>query len=331
MEGILRSASGEEYPIERGVPNLVVGLDLKVQRTGEQFAFEFLNVGKMADPESKLHRDMTLLSAKTGIDPSFNRVEDFDWKLDQDARVLGYTPDYSFLEGKVVVDAGCGNGRFAKLVAPHARETILLDLGEQIHLAWEETRHLGTVHCVRCNLLNIPLASATVDFAYSIGVIHHTPAPERAAEEIGRLLCEEGRLSLWVYPPAYWGNPLKKRVTRTIRSWLSTKDLESQVSFIRRRLMPLGRFQMKLARIRPLKYLAAPLFVVTVPRHEDPVEMEATIIDYFLPEYIATYSDTDLEHMFRSLGFSYERLPFPTAGTGVKQDRHSGALTSPSR
>lgn len=321
MEGFLVSGTGRRYPIEHGVPNLVIGLDQKTLRTGEQFAFEFLEVGQPEDREAKHQRDITLLMSKTGIDPSVYDLDGLDFKLNQEARELGYEPDFSFLEGKVVLDAGCGDGRFAKLAAPHAKETTLLDLGEQIYRARQQTQGLGSVHCVRCNLLEIPLVPSVVDFAYSIGVIHHTANPRRAFNEIARCLRETGRLSLWVYPPEYWGNPVKKAVTLSIRKRLLAMGLEDQIRFVRTRLMPLGRVQLAVARYRPLKYMLAPLFVVNVPRHEDRNEMEATVIDYYLPEYIETMTDADVERLFEGAGLSYERLPVPTSGTGVKETR----------
>jgi ubiquinone/menaquinone biosynthesis C-methylase UbiE/uncharacterized protein YbaR (Trm112 family) len=318
MDGFVVSASGERYPIENGVPNLVVGLDEKTHRTGEQFAFEFLEVGQPTDRDSKHHRDVTLFMAKTGIDPAFYDLPGLDFRLDQDCRDLGYRPDFSFLEGKVVLDAGCGDGRFARLAAPHAKEMILLDLGEQIHQARRDLQGLGSVHYVRCNLLDIPLAPSAVDFAYSIGVIHHTADLPRAFAEIARCVRPGGRLSLWVYPPEYWGNPAKKAVTLRIRRRLLAMDLPDQVRFIRRFLMPVGRLQLAVARYRPLKYLLAPLFIVNVPRHEDRNEMEATVIDYYLPEYIETLTDADVRSLFETAGLKYERLPFPTSGTGTK-------------
>ncbi len=318
LEGTLVSASGLRYPVEDGIPNLVVGSDERIDRTADQFAHEFLQVGEVEDRDSKLHRDITLFFAKTGIDPGFFQLPGLNFREDQDSRALGYEPDYSFLEGKLALDAGCGDGRFAKLAAPHAREMILLDLGEQIHKAKEVTEGLGNVHCVRCNLLHLPVREEVVDFAYSIGVIHHTPDPTRALREIARTVADGGWMSVWVYPPEYWGNPMKRAVTLTIRKWLLSLPLSDQVEFIRRYLMPLGRFQLAVSRHKPLKYVLAPLFLVNVPRHEDPNEMEATVIDYYLPEYIRTYRDEELADLFRACGMSYRRLPFPTSGRGQK-------------
>ena len=44
--------------------------------------------------------------------------------------------------------------------------------------------------------------------------------------------------------------------------------------------------------------------------------MLATVLDYYLPEYINTYTDEDLESRFRAAGLTYRALPFPTSGRG---------------
>jgi SAM-dependent methyltransferase len=319
VSGWLVAADGHRYAVEDGIPNLVIGLDFETGRTGEQFAFEFTQVGDVEDRESKFHRDITLFAAKTGIDPSFLEVADFDWRLDQDSRAIGYSPDFSFLNGKTVVDAGCGNGRFAKIAAAEADQTILLDLGAQIYKARDETRGAGHVHFIRCNLLHVPLAPKSVDFAYSIGVLHHTADPAEAFAQVSQTVKEGGVLSVWMYPPQYWGHPIKAAVSKAIRRHLLSLQLPAQISFIRRWLMPLGRFQMHLASSRALKVAFAPLFLVNVPRHEDRNEMEATVIDYYLPEFINTYLDSDMKSLFERNGFDYRRLGFPTAGTGVRR------------
>lgn len=172
------------------------------------------------------------------------------------------------------------------------------------------------MHCVRCNLLHVPLEAAQVDFAYSIGVVHHTPDPPAAIGEIARLLKPDGALSVWVYPPEYWGHPLKAAVSRRIRAYLLGLELEAQVRFIRRWLMPLGRLQRRVARFGPLKLLLAPLFLANVPRHDDWNEMFSTVIDYYLPEYIHTYTDDELREIFEDHGLAWERLGFPTAARG---------------
>jgi SAM-dependent methyltransferase/uncharacterized protein YbaR (Trm112 family) len=324
LEGTLTSLDGREYPIEDGIPNLVVGLDEKVVKTGSQFTREFMEVGDPEDRESKRFRDLTLFAAKTGIDSRVYEAPGFDWRRDQDARDLGFEPNFGFLEGKLVIDAGSGNGRFAALAAPHAREMILLDLGEHIRVAREVTAELGSVPHVRCNLLHLPLKAGVADFAYSIGVIHHTADPWRALREIARTLNPGGHVSVWVYPPEYWGNPVKGVITRRIRKWLLSKELKAQVDFVRRWLLPLGRAQLRVARFHYLKPFLAPLFLVNVPRHEDVNEMLATVIDYYLPEFIWTFEDRELEELFRTAGLSYRRLPFPTAGIGEKSGYRHG-------
>ena len=317
--GTLACTADHRFSVDDGIPNLVTDHSAKVERTAKQFAYEFMDVGQVADPEKKRAEDVTLFFAKTGIDPDFYQTPGLDFRIQQDHRQLGYESDYGALAGKLVVDAGSADGRLAQLVAPHAGEMILLDLGEHIGEARRRLGHLDHVHFVRCNLVRSPLRHGVADFIYSIGVLHHTPSLPDALAGLGRALSSGGELAVWVYPHAYWGNPIKKWIALRIRHYLLRQRLDRQLRFIKRYLMPLGRLQMTVARRRWLKYLLAPLFLVNVPRHEDRNEMLATVVDYYLPEYIDTYSDKDLEDHFRAAGLTYRALPFPTSGRGGRR------------
>jgi SAM-dependent methyltransferase len=48
-------------------------------------------------------------------------------------------------------------------------------------------------------VLKMPLKDETFDFAYSYGVLHHTPDPAKAAREIARILKKGAPLYLYLY------------------------------------------------------------------------------------------------------------------------------------
>ena len=47
---------------------------------------------------------------------------------------------------------------------------------------------LGNVMAVKCSALDLAVKSSSLDFAYSFGVLHHTPDPYRCMREIARIL-----------------------------------------------------------------------------------------------------------------------------------------------
>lgn len=72
-------------------------------------------------------------------------------------------------------DLGCGSGRWAKLVAPRVKKLHCIDPSEAIEIAKENLA--GVNNCVfhTASVDAMPIADSTMDFGYSIGVLHHVP------------------------------------------------------------------------------------------------------------------------------------------------------------
>jgi SAM-dependent methyltransferase len=75
-------------------------------------------------------------------------------------------------------DLGCGSGRWAALVAPRVGRLHCIDPSVAIQVA--QRNLAGFDNCVfhRASVDAIPVADATMDFGYSLGVLHHVPDPE---------------------------------------------------------------------------------------------------------------------------------------------------------
>lgn len=131
----------------------------------------------------------------------------------------------SFFEGKVVLDAGCGKGRHVRLAARWGARVVLgIDLSEAVEVSFAHTHHLPNVHIIQGDIFHLPLQPGKVDYAYSVGVIHHTPDPARAIQSIARILKKGGALSVWVYGREnngwiiYLINPLRRFITSRLPS-----------------------------------------------------------------------------------------------------------------
>jgi SAM-dependent methyltransferase len=75
-------------------------------------------------------------------------------------------------------DLGCGSGRWAQLVAPRVGRLHCIDPSTAIEVA---RRNLaGHSNCAfhRASVDAIPMADGSMDFGYSLGVLHHVPDTE---------------------------------------------------------------------------------------------------------------------------------------------------------
>lgn len=100
----------------------------------------------------------------------------------------------------VVVDVGCGSGRWADFVAPRVGRLICVDASEQA-LAVAEAKLARHVNCefVQASVDEMPIELASVDAVYSLGVLHHVPDTQAAIDDCVALLKPGGLFYVYLY------------------------------------------------------------------------------------------------------------------------------------
>jgi ubiquinone/menaquinone biosynthesis C-methylase UbiE len=100
----------------------------------------------------------------------------------------------------VGLDAGCGSGRWSVKVAPRVGHLHLLDASkEALAVARDNLRDAGNVTFHHASAGQIPLPPNSLDFAFSLGVLHHIPDTESAIVEIGRKLKPGAPFLIYLY------------------------------------------------------------------------------------------------------------------------------------
>lgn len=104
-----------------------------------------------------------------------------------------------FFEDKLVLEGGCGKGRHTVLAANWgAREVVGVDLSIAVESAYQATGGLSNVHIVQADIFKLPFRK-TFDYAFSVGVLHHTPDPKAAFVSLAGRVKKGGAISAWVY------------------------------------------------------------------------------------------------------------------------------------
>lgn len=92
-------------------------------------------------------------------------------------------------DGGVGADIGCGSGRWSIQVAPRIRHLHLIDASEKaLAVARSNLKHQQNVTFHHASVGEIPFVANSLDFAFSLGVLHHVPDTQAAIKEVANKL-----------------------------------------------------------------------------------------------------------------------------------------------
>jgi SAM-dependent methyltransferase len=213
-QGLLSSPCGAWFPVVDGVPVILPNaLNIYSEFAGRyrdrlpEWTFSAAEVAQFEREKKKTQEsfgfEWTLYSA-------VYEERDRGYALEG-----GLSPD--FFGGKLVLDAGCGYGRHARVVQQFGAEVVGLDLSVAVRNARRLTRDNPRIHIVQGDLFSPPFPRASFDLVYSWGVLHHTPDPRRAFEGLVDFVKEGGDISVKIYrkrpAPAAFVESLIRKVT----------------------------------------------------------------------------------------------------------------------
>jgi SAM-dependent methyltransferase len=140
-------------------------------------------------------------------------------------------PWHDLPSSAVGVDVGCGSGRWARIAS---ERVALIHCVDPSPAALQTARGLlsGSRATLTCGSAGaLPFADDSVDFAYSLGVLHHTPDPLVGLRDVVRIVRPSGHVLVYLYYALdnrpRWFRALW-RVSDGVRQWLSQKSPRSR-------------------------------------------------------------------------------------------------------
>jgi SAM-dependent methyltransferase len=206
------------------------------------------------------------------------------------------------LAGELVLDAGCGMGRYLRVASGLGARVVGIDLSRSVDAARDMTRDQAGVFVIQGDLLRPPFAEGTFDHVYSLGVLDHTPDPRGAFLGLARLLKPGGRIAIWVYPRE---RPALERVMDAHRAVSTRLPLGALVA-LSRLMAPVGALKRRMmaSPIRLVGRLGVALNIATigVSMHPDPEVRVCDTLDWYAPRHASRHTPEEVRGWFDEAG-----------------------------
>ncbi|MBM84296.1 MAG: hypothetical protein CMJ78_27385 [Planctomycetaceae bacterium] len=177
IEGTLESLSNS-YPIVRGVPRFA-GFQQNSNYTSS-FGYKWCKWSRIQFESENIGCPME--GHTRGMWEKITGIADRD------------------LKGAIMLESGCGPGRFLDIVASKNGKAIGVDLSDAVEAAQENFANNPNVLICQGDALQLPIKSSSLDGAFSIGVLHHTPDPFKGFQQMCQAVRPGGDVSVAVYP-----------------------------------------------------------------------------------------------------------------------------------
>lgn len=206
------------------------------------------------------------------------------------------------LAGKLVLDGGCGMGRYLRVAAEMGGRVVGMDLSASVLAARDLTRAMEGVSVLRGDLLRPPFRPGTFDQIYSLGVLDHTPDPRAAFLALASRLKPGGRIAVWVYekerPALEAIMGAHRAVSRRLplRVLLTLSRLTAPIGGLKRRMMMSG------SRVVARAGVALNLLTIGVSMHPDPEVRVCDTLDWYAPKYLSRHTFEEVAGWFREAG-----------------------------
>jgi ubiquinone/menaquinone biosynthesis C-methylase UbiE len=115
-------------------------------------------------------------------------------------------------------DLGCGSGRWAMQVAPHVGTLHCIDPSAAIEVARKNLSSYANCVIHKAGVDDIPLEDRSMDFGYSLGVLHHIPDTRAALATCVAKLKPGGAFLLYLYY-AFDNRPVWFRMLWQVSEW----------------------------------------------------------------------------------------------------------------
>jgi 2-polyprenyl-3-methyl-5-hydroxy-6-metoxy-1,4-benzoquinol methylase/uncharacterized protein YbaR (Trm112 family) len=169
----------------------------------------------------------------------------------------GWTREW--MNGRWILDAGCGAGRFLDVASKTGAEVVGVDISNAVDAARASLKGCRNLHFMQASIYDLPFRRGVFDGCYCIGVIQHTPDPQAALRALPRVLRAGGRIAVTIYERKPWTLLNMKYLVRPITKRMDKQRLLALIKGAMPVLFPVTTLMFRLPIFGPLFNFAIPV------------------------------------------------------------------------
>jgi SAM-dependent methyltransferase len=255
-----------DYPIQNYIPRFIHS-----DRYVQSFSMEWtLHANTQLDSFSGTNESESTFKMKTGF-------------------------DLEKLKGNLVLDVGCGSGRFMEVVSKYGAEIVGIDMSFSVDSAFRNLGLKENVHIIQADIFSLPFKESCFDNIFSIGVLHHTPNTKEAFKQLPKLLKVGGEIAIWVYSEEGFLRKIGNRISSFYR--IFTKRMPRQL------LYRLSYISVPLYYPKKFRILGTALnIILPTSVHPNPRWRVLDTFDWYAPKYQWKHRREEVVQWFQEEG-----------------------------
>lgn len=193
---MIDKVSNKVFPVIHGIPRLIDNADTNYS---DNFGLQWNKFKK------------TQFDSHTGLNVTGKRFCDTThWTKEE-------------LKGKVILEAGCGAGRFTEILLSTGATVVSFDLSNAVEANYESNHGKGDLLVFQGDIYKIPFPDNYFDYVFCHGVLQHTPDPDESYRQIFNKLKPGGKISIDYYlkmfslspwsTPKYFWRPITRKMS----------------------------------------------------------------------------------------------------------------------
>ena len=136
------------------------------------------------------------------------------------------------MDGQVILEAGCGMGRFTQVALETGGEVVSFDLSNAVEANLRNNGDSGRLHIVQASIYEIPFRKESFDKVFCMGVLQHCPDVRTAFMSLVPFLRPGGEIVIDVYQKHTAIFPPLKYWVRPFLAWMGPKGVHKFLSLV---------------------------------------------------------------------------------------------------